>query len=111
MSKFICPKCDMDCGTWLALDKHKKKGCAPVEVKEPEELFQFYSRFEKLNEKCPKCNDIFVDFWKITERMWVCLKCRTVFVPKSVMGGVLEYKEKKVAEEREIRKAAGSQGS
>jgi ribosomal protein L37AE/L43A len=95
----------MDCVTWLALDKHKKKGCKEVlvveEVPEPEELYRFYSRFEKTGDKCPKCLETFVDFWKMSDDLWVCMGCRNVFVPKAKMRTVVEYREKEVAKIRE----------
>ncbi|MGY5852136.1 MAG: hypothetical protein RTU92_01060 [Candidatus Thorarchaeota archaeon] len=118
MSKFICKKCGLDCATWLALSKHEKKGCNSLpdiveRAFDPPEydaggmkLHYFYSRFERLNEKCPNCKEIFADFWKKSDTDWVCLKCHTVFVPKSVMGKVLEYRKKQVEEEKSSREAA-----
>ena len=33
-------------------------------------------------EKCPKCNVIFTNFIKISDVLWGCFKCGSVFIPK-----------------------------
>jgi len=95
----ICPKCGRDCRTALALGKHEAKGCEGMEQvvltpenHNPESLYSFYDPHTGKNEKCPKCNEIFVFHLILDENTWVCLKCGCHFMPKERLNEINEWK-------------------
>uniref|UniRef100_A0A6H2A144 Uncharacterized protein n=1 Tax=viral metagenome TaxID=1070528 RepID=A0A6H2A144_9ZZZZ len=115
----ICLKCGRNCVTKLALSKHYKKGgCAteiegehdPVFIDEDyptvtSEMFHVKPKYtfydphtkhtvENINEKCPKCNEIFVYLLILNDLTWVCLKCGCHFTPREKLTEINAWRLK-----------------
>lgn len=106
MSKFVCEKCGMDCGSSLAFGKHGKKceGRPKSEiiadvgagaVGDPGQVAdhpRFVNRFKAVadGDRCPKCSNMGKSFYKHDDYTWVCLECGTHFTRRAALAALRE---------------------
>uniref|UniRef100_A0A6M3KES7 Uncharacterized protein n=1 Tax=viral metagenome TaxID=1070528 RepID=A0A6M3KES7_9ZZZZ len=83
----------------MALNAHENKCYALKEDDELETKHTFYDphtkhTVENINEKCPKCNEIFVYLLILNDLTWVCLKCGCHFTPREKLTEINAWRLK-----------------